>query len=64
MIELNPPESSLTLIDLLSSSSQPLSVININLSKPAKVGSVIFTRPLPDKQFNTFSEMYKAPIQG
>jgi len=54
---LNPTESSLTVIDLLSSSDQPLSVINVNLSKTAKPGYVIFSRLLPNEQFNSFSGM-------
>jgi len=42
VIDVTPTESSLTVIDLLSSSDQPLSVININLSKTGKPGHVIF----------------------
>jgi hypothetical protein len=56
--DVNPTESSLTVIDLLSSSGQPLSVINVNLSKTGKPGYVIFSRLLPNEQFNTFSGMY------
>jgi hypothetical protein len=56
--EVNPKESSLTVIDLLGSSEQPLSILNINLSKTAKSGYIIFSRLLPYEGFNAFSGMY------
>jgi hypothetical protein len=62
--DVNPTASSLTVIDLLSSSDQPLSVINVNLSKTGKPGYVIFSRLLPNEQFNTFSGMYGVFDQG
>jgi hypothetical protein len=64
VIEINPTENSLTVIDLLGSSDQPLSVINVNLSKTGKLGYVIFSRLLPNKQFNTFSGMYAIFDEG
>jgi hypothetical protein len=62
--DVNPTESSLTVIDLLSSSDQPLSVINVNLSKTGKPGYVIFSRLLPNGQFNCFSGMYAVFNEG
>jgi hypothetical protein len=62
--DINPTESSLTVIDLLSSSNQPLSVINVNLSKTAKPDYVIFSRLLPNEQFNAFSGMYAVFDEG
>lgn len=56
--EVNPKESSLTVIDLLNSSDQPLLVININFSKTIKPGYVIFSRLLPLENFSMFSGMY------
>jgi hypothetical protein len=61
---VNPTESSLTVLDLLSSSDQPLSIINVNLSKTAEPGYVIFSRLLPNEQFNTFSGMYAVFDEG
>jgi hypothetical protein len=64
VIHLNPAKSSLTVIDLLSSSDQPLSVLNINLSKTGKPGYVIFSRLLPYEQFNAFSGMFAVFDEG
>lgn len=61
---VNPTESSITVIDLLSSSDDPLSVININLSKTIKPGYVIFSRLLPYDGFNAFSGMYAVFDEG
>jgi hypothetical protein len=61
---VNPTESSLTVLDLLSSSDQPLSIINVNLSKTAEPCYVIFSRLLPNEQFNTFSGMYAVFDEG
>lgn len=62
--DLNPTESSVTVIDLLRPSDQPLSVININLSKTARPGYVIFSRLLPYEQFNAFSGMFAVFNEG
>jgi hypothetical protein len=64
VIGVNPKESSVTVVDLLSSSEQPLSVLNVNLSKTAKPDYIIFTRLLPYKQFNAFSGMYAVFNEG
>jgi hypothetical protein len=61
---VNSTESTVTVIDLLSSSEDPLSVININLSKTAKLGYVIFSRLLPYDEFNAFSGMYAVFDEG
>lgn len=61
---VNPTESTVTVIDLLSSSNDPVSVININLSKTIKPGCVIFSRLLPYDEFNTFSGMYAVFDEG
>lgn len=61
---VNPDESSITVIDLLGSSDQTLSVLNVNLSKTGKPGYVIFSRLLPNEQFNTFSGMYAVFNEG
>ena len=61
---VNPTESSVTVIDLLSSSDDSLSVININLSKTIKPGYVIFSRLLPYNEFNAFSGMYAVFDEG
>jgi len=55
---LNPRESTITLVDLLNTSEPPLDVININLSKTAKINYVIFSRLLPYEEFNAFSGMF------
>ena len=60
VVEVNPRTSTITVIDLLSTSNEPLSIININLSKTAKKDYVIFSRLLPYKQFNAFSGMFAA----
>jgi hypothetical protein len=64
VIDVNPKESTITVVDLLSSSEQSLSVLNINLSKTAKPNYVIFTRLLPYIQFNAFSGMYAIFDEG
>jgi hypothetical protein len=56
--EVNPTESTVTVVDLLNPSSPPLEVININLSKTGDVGYIIFSRLLPYEDFNAFSGMY------
>jgi hypothetical protein len=61
---VNSTESTVTVIDLLSSSNDPLSVININLSKTAKPGYVLFSRLLPYGKFNAFSGMYAVFNEG
>jgi hypothetical protein len=61
---VNPTESTVTVIDLLSSSDEALSVININLSKTIKPVCVIFSRLLPYDEFNTFSGMYAVFDEG
>ncbi len=58
VIATQPEEMSLTLSDLLNPSDETLTVLNINLSKTAKPGYVIFTRLLPYTQFNGFSGMF------
>ncbi len=64
IIDLKPTESSVTVIDLLSLSDQPISVLNINLSKTAKPGYVIFSRLLPNERFNSFSGMFAVFDEG
>lgn len=64
VVEVNPKTSTITVIDLLSTSNEPLSIININLSKTAKKDYVIFSRLLPYKQFNAFSGMFAAFDEG
>lgn len=61
---VNLTDSTVTVIDLLSSSDDPVSVININLSKTIKPGCVIFSRLLPYDGFNTFSGMYAVFDEG
>jgi hypothetical protein len=56
--QVNPAQSSLTVIDLLNDSDQSLEVLNINLSKTATPGYVIFSRLLPYEHFNAFSGMF------
>jgi len=56
--DVNPRESTLTVVDLLNTSEQPLSVVNVNLSKTAKPNYVIFSRLLPFEKFNAFSGMF------
>ena len=56
--ELNPKQNTITVVDLLSPSDQPLSVINVNLSKTAKANYIIFSRLLPYEKFNAFSGMF------
>ena len=57
IISTHPSESSLQVADLLNP-SEPLTVININLSKTAKPGHILFSRLLPYENFNAFSGMY------
>jgi hypothetical protein len=64
VVEVSPRTSTITVIDLLSTSNEPLSVININLSKTAKIDYIIFSRLLPCKQFNAFSGMFAAFDEG
>ncbi len=61
---VNMKESSVTVIDLLSSSDEPISVTNINLSKTAKLGYIIFSRLLPYDTFNAFSGMFAIFEEG
>jgi hypothetical protein len=61
---VNSTESTVTVIDFLSSSDDPLSVININLSKSAKPGYVIFSLLLPYDELNAFSGMYAVFDEG
>ncbi|MBT9315710.1 hypothetical protein [Leptothoe spongobia] len=62
---VHPKQNCLTVNDLLNTSDhQPLSVININLSKTAKPGYVVFSRLLPYKQFNAFSGMFAVFDEG
>jgi hypothetical protein len=58
VLDVNPQESRLTVIDMLDPDAQPLSVINVNLSKTGQPGFVLFTRLLPSEQFNSFSGMF------
>ena len=58
VIDVKPKENSIVVIDLLSESEQPITVININLSKSAKPGYVLFSRILPYEHFNAFSGMF------
>jgi hypothetical protein len=62
--DVNPRESLITVVDLLSTSEQPLSVVNVNLSKTAKTNYVIFTRLLSYEQFKAFSGMYAVFNEG
>lgn len=56
--DVNPRESTITVVDLLGTSEQPLSVVNVNLSRTAQNNYVIFSRLLPYEQFNAFSGMF------
>ncbi|MEM8641856.1 MAG: hypothetical protein AAGG51_24025 [Cyanobacteria bacterium P01_G01_bin.54] len=60
IIDRNPKEGTLLLTDLLGESDEPLSVININLSKTAKSNYVVFSRILPTEAFKVFSGMFAA----
>lgn len=62
--EVNPRENTITVVDLLNPSEQSLSIINVNLSKTAKPGYVIFSRLLPYEQFNAFSGMFALFDEG
>jgi hypothetical protein len=64
IIDSNPKDSSLTMIDLLKPSEPPLSVLNINLCKTAKVDFVVFSRLLPYEKFNAFSGMIAVFNEG
>lgn len=64
IVSVDPAKSCLTVTDLLDPSAQPVSVININLSKTAKPGYVVFSRLLPYKQFNAFSGMFAVFDEG
>ncbi len=61
---VNPKESSVTVIDLLNSSDQPLLIININLSKTIELDHLIFSRLLPNENFNMFAGMYAVFDKG
>ncbi len=56
--QVNPAANTLTVIDVLNDSDSALDVLNINLSKTATPGYVIFTRLLPNDHFNAFSGMF------
>ena len=58
VISTQPAEMSLTISDLLNPSDETLTVLNINLSKTAKPGYVMFSRLLPYAEFNGFSGMF------
>jgi hypothetical protein len=60
VIDTQPKEMSLTLSDLLNPTAEALTVLNINLSKTAVPGGVVFSRLLPFAEFNGFSGMFAA----
>lgn len=60
VIETQPAANSLVTVDLLSESDEPISILNVNLSKSAQPGHVIFSRLLPYEDFNAFSGMFAA----
>lgn len=62
--EVKRKENKITVVDLLSSSDQPLSILNVNLSKTAQPDLVIFSRLLPYEQFNAFSGMFAVFNEG
>ncbi|MGD2182807.1 hypothetical protein [Lusitaniella coriacea] len=64
VIDVNLKERSITIVDLLDSSNQSLSVLNVNLSKTIQPDCVIFSRLLPFEQFNAFSGMLAAFNEG
>lgn len=64
VVEVSPRTSTITVIDLLSTSNEPLSIININLSKTAKKDYIIFSRLLPYRKFNAFSGMFAVFDEG
>ena len=57
-------QMSLTLSDLLNPADETLTVLNINLSKTAQPGYVIFSRLLPFAKYNGFSGMFAAFESG
>lgn len=58
VIATHPEEMSLTFSDLLNPADETLTVLNINLSKTAKPGYVVFSRLLPFADFNGLSGMF------
>lgn len=58
VISTQPGEMSLTFSDLLNPSDETLTVLNINLSKTAQPGYVVFSRLLPFAEFNGLSGMF------
>lgn len=55
--ELDPDTATLTLIDQLND-GEVVKVIDINLSRTAKPGFLLFTRIIPCKNFNTMSGIF------
>jgi hypothetical protein len=64
VIATQPEEMSIILSDLLNPADETLTVLNINLSKTAVPGGVIFSRLLPFAEFNGFSGMFAAFESG
>ena len=64
VIDVNPKESTITVVDLLNEFDQPLSVINVNLSKTAIRDYVIFSRLLSNEELNCFSGMVAVFDEG